>query len=96
MRRGVRDGWLLAYGAAFVIIAMVFQVFYTSHMIAESERRNCGNLRADIEAYQEVPPSTPTGWNQWNSKVERYRGIPCEPLLGPVPQPPPSLTSKPK
>lgn len=90
--REQKSGWLIAMLAALVVAVMAFGMIYTSRMVAASERRDCDTLRSDIEAYQAEPPGSRVGWNQWNSKTQRYREIGCEPAvpnLPPAPPPPP-------
>lgn len=89
MDREQRSGWLIAMLAAIVVGVIAFGMIYTSRLVKESERRDCDTLRSDIEAYQDLPPATRAGWNQWNSKTERYRQIGCTPPVPNLPAPPP-------
>jgi len=65
--------------ALMVITSMAFTAIYSQHIASESEKRDCDALAADIHVYQETPPVSKTGLNQWRSKVERYTEIGCKP-----------------
>ncbi len=79
-----KSGWLMLVAAACVVMCMVFTIIYTKHVVAESEKRDCESIAADVYAYKEAPPSTETGWRQWNSKTKRYNEMKCSPAL-PIP-----------
>ncbi len=75
------SGWLLLLAALTVVVTMAFTIIYTRHVVANSERRDCDSIAADIRVYQETPPATPTGLNQWASKARRYAEMGCAPAL---------------
>lgn len=89
VHREQRSGWLLALLGATIVAVMIFGMIYTNRLVRTSEQRDCETLRSDIQAYAALPPGSRTGWNQWNSKTQRYREIGCTPPVPDLPPPPP-------
>jgi hypothetical protein len=60
-----------------MIIAVTISVQASNRAIRESEQGQCETLQADVDAYTEVPPSSPAGIRQMQSKMERLRQLQC-------------------
>ncbi len=95
MNREQKSGWLLALLTAMLVISTAFNMLYASRRIAESERRDCLTLAADIAALESAGALTESGARVTNSRRNRYAQIGCDPALKPpayriVPNPTPA------
>jgi hypothetical protein len=70
--------WFMLYAALTVLLTLALSVIVNRADRAASDRRDCGNLRADIEAYRAVPPSTAAGVNVLRARLARYAELGCE------------------
>lgn len=81
--REKRSGWLMAMLAAMVVFTFSFGLIYVNRVVAESERRDCESLLADIQAIEEGGQLTESGARVTLSRRIRYVRIGCEPHIGP-------------
>lgn len=73
-----RVGFLLLMGVAANVLTLLLAVFITIRIQENAERQQCDLIRAQLTAYHETPPSTPTGRSlsgAWQNLSDRYE---CE------------------
>lgn len=73
----------MAVLAAMVVFTFGFGLIYVNRVVAESERRDCESLLADIQAIESIGKLTESGARVTLSRRTRYADIGCEPHLGP-------------
>lgn len=83
MDREKQSGWLLGIMAGTLVLTLAFSMLYINRVVAESERRDCATLLADITAIEHGGQLTDSGARVTLSRRARYAEIGCVPPIPP-------------